>query len=130
MKISTAIVCVDDDPSVLDSLWIQLEHNFGNEHLIESAESGAEALEVIAHLSEQGIEVRLLVADWLMPHMSGGELLKLVHASYSNIPAIVLSGQADIDSIDSLMQAGVVKAFIMKPWDEAELVNAIRQELP
>lgn len=126
---TTAILCVDDDPSVLDSLWIQLERNFGGRHLIESAESALEGLEVIAHLSEQGIGVLIIVSDWLMPGMSGGEFVERVKELYPDMRAIVLSGQADSEKLDDLLSVGLVSALVMKPWDENELVSAINNAL-
>jgi len=126
---TTAILCVDDDPSVLDSLWIQLERNFGSDHLVESAESALEGLEVIDHLSEQGIGVLIIVSDWLMPGMSGGEFIKCVKGLYPDMRAIVLSGHADSEKLDGLLSVGHVSALVMKPWDENELVAAINNAL-
>lgn len=126
---TTAILCVDDDPSVLDSLWIQLERNFGSDHLIESAESALEGLEVIDHLSEQGIGVLIIVSDWLMPGMSGGEFIERVKELYPGMRAIVLSGQADSEKLDALLATGEVASLVMKPWEETELVNAITNAL-
>lgn len=127
---TTAILCVDDDPSVLDSLWIQLERNFGNLHLIESAESALEGLEVIDNLSEQGIGVLIIVSDWLMPGMSGGEFIERVKELYPNMRTIVLSGQADAEKLDDLISVGHVSSLVMKPWDETELVAAINKAMP
>jgi DNA-binding NtrC family response regulator len=126
---TTAILCVDDDPSVLDSLWIQLERNFGSDHLIESAESALEGLEVIDHLSEQGIGVLIIVSDWLMPGMSGGEFIKCVKVLYPDMRAIILSGQADSEKLDDLLRVGHVSSLVMKPWNETELVAAINDAL-
>jgi CheY-like chemotaxis protein len=126
---TTAILCVDDDPFALDSLWIQLERNFGGRHLIESAESALEGLEVIANLSEQGIGVRVIVSDWLMPGMSGGEFIERVKELYPGIQAIVLTGHTDSVKLDNLLSVGHVSTLVMKPWDESELVVAITNTL-
>jgi hypothetical protein len=45
-----AILSVDDERIILDSIKIQIEKNFNNQYLFEYAESAEEALEVIDDL--------------------------------------------------------------------------------
>jgi CheY-like chemotaxis protein len=131
-KQNTAILCVDDDAAVLDSLWIQLERTLGKTHIIESAESGEEGLEVIDHLEQQGIKVILIVTDWLMPDMDGGEFVKQVKEQFGKVPTVVLSGQSDTEQVEQLIELGLVSELVQKPWDEEEIcaaiINAVRQD--
>jgi len=122
---NTAILCVDDDPAVLDSLWIQLERTLGKAHIIESAESGEEGLEVIEHLRQQGISVILIVTDWLMPDMNGGEFVEQVRTDFGHIPTVVLSGQSDTEQVEQLIVQGLVSELVQKPWNEDEICTAI-----
>ena len=41
------IICVDDEPTVLESLKIELKRVLGDSCLIETAEGGEEALDLI-----------------------------------------------------------------------------------
>ena len=50
-----AILSVDDERIILDSIKIQIEKNFNNQYLFEYAESAEEALEVIDDLVAEGI---------------------------------------------------------------------------
>ena len=50
------ILCVDDEKSILDSLQIELEAALGDNYLIETAQSGQEALEVISELVAEDYE--------------------------------------------------------------------------
>ncbi|EDN70168.1 Response regulator receiver [Beggiatoa sp. PS] len=73
------ILCVDDEPFVLESLEIELKRAFGESYDYEFAESAEEALEVIQDLSEDNVEVLLIISDWLMPGIKGDELLIRIH---------------------------------------------------
>jgi adenylate cyclase len=41
------ILCVDDEITVLDALKVELKNVIGNDYLIEIAEGGEEALELL-----------------------------------------------------------------------------------
>ena len=47
MNNKPVIICVDDEPIILESLKIELKKALGEEHLLETAEGGEEALELI-----------------------------------------------------------------------------------
>lgn len=121
-----AILCVDDDSIILDSIKPQLTQNFGNDYIVETAESGEEALEIIDFLSERSINTLLIITDWLMPDMKGDELLTKVHKIFPNIETIMLSGQADKEAIENAFTNANMGAFITKPWDKDDLINKIR----
>ena len=70
-----AILCIDDETIILDSLREQLEKNFGEDFIYETAESAEEAFEIIDELEEDGIEIAIIVCDWLMPGMKGDKFL-------------------------------------------------------
>ncbi|MGB6166951.1 MAG: response regulator, partial [Geitlerinemataceae cyanobacterium] len=95
----TAILCVDDEPTILDSLKIELEGAFGEEYLLEVAESGEEALEVIEELLEDESEIALVISDYIMPDMKGDELLRRIHELSPKTLKIMLTGQADLTAV-------------------------------
>jgi adenylate cyclase len=61
------IICVDDDNTVLKSLKTELQEAVGNAYLIEIAEGGEEALELLEELLLDGYEVPLIISDHIMP---------------------------------------------------------------
>jgi len=80
-----------------------------------SAESGSEALRVLA--SNQ--EIDLVLADFAMPEMSGGEFAKAIRAMRPILPVILMTGYRDLSvRINDLR-------IILKPFTEDDLVNAI-----
>ena len=120
MKKHKAILCVDDEPMILKSLKAELTQTVGNDYLIEIAESGEEALEIIDELSQKGIDTLLVISDWLMPNMKGDELLMTIHQKFPNMAKIMLSGQADTNAIDRVKSIAQ-GAFIAKPWRKEDL---------
>jgi len=64
------ILCVDDEVVILDSLKGELRAAFGSAYGYETADSAAEALELMEELSAEEIPLVVIVSDWLMPGCS------------------------------------------------------------
>jgi CheY-like chemotaxis protein len=47
------ILCVDDEPDILNSLKMQLKNEFKNDYFYELAESGDEALDLLEGFSRR-----------------------------------------------------------------------------
>lgn len=125
MKTKRAILCVDDEKIVLDSLQEQLEARFGDKYAYEIAESVDEAWEVIDGLTEDGYELTLVVTDWLMPKIKGDEFLIDVHARYPQTIKIMLTGQADPEAIKNAFDNAALYAYLKKPWKADEILTKI-----
>ena len=125
MKRKQAILCVDDDLLVLTSLKSQINRIFANQFIIELAESGVEALEVLDFLQEEGVETLLIISDWLMPNMKGDEFLIQAHKKFPKVSKIMLSGQADESAIQNAYDNADMSAFISKPWKEEDIKEKI-----
>jgi CheY-like chemotaxis protein len=124
-----AILCVDDEPIVLKSLRDQISRNFGNKYACEIASSVDEAWEVIADLYDEGVQVLLIVSDWLMPGVKGDQFLIEVHQKFPDIVTILLTGQADEAAITRTRSEANLYACLSKPWSEEELLNTIEVSL-
>lgn len=124
-----AIVCVDDEVIILESLGEQIENIFGDEFIYESAENAEEGMEVIDELYTEQIDVLIIVSDWLMPGKKGDEFLIDVHKKYPNIVTVLLTGQADKSAIENAVKNAELYAFINKPWTAEELETVIRNGL-
>jgi signal transduction histidine kinase/FixJ family two-component response regulator len=115
------VICVDDEPTVLDSLKIELRRVLGDQCLIETAEGAAEALELLAELQQEHYEVAVVVADYIMPGVRGDELLKQVHVRSPATLTIMLSGQADVEAVGSAIHHAKLYRYLSKPWQAADL---------
>jgi len=110
------ILLVDDDPSVRD-VTAQMLRRLGFE--VTEAESGAHALHLLT-----SVEVDLLLADFAMPGMNGGELARVVAVQQPQLPIVFISGYAELDSV-GLGDSPVIQ----KPFTEEQLVRKILQAL-
>lgn len=121
----SAIICVDDEVTILDSLKKQLKRKFGDRFIYEVAESAAEAWELIEELNEDGIEVIVIVSDWLMPGTKGDEFLISIHQKFPEVIKVMLTGQVDNMAIKRAKKEANLHACLYKPWTEEELTKII-----
>ncbi|MEB3283377.1 MAG: response regulator [Lyngbya sp.] len=124
-----AILCVDDEAIILESLKEQLKRRFGSQYLYEMAESVEEAWEIIEELKEDEIEILMIISDWLMPETKGDEFLIKVHEKYPQIVTVMLTGQADNLAVIRAQENANLYCCLYKPWSEEELVNIISSAL-
>jgi signal transduction histidine kinase len=124
-----AIICVDDEGVVLESLKEQLKRNLGKNYVIEVAETGEEALDIIAELQEDEIDVALVISDQIMPGMKGDELLTQIHRRNPGIVKILLTGQANAEAVGNAVNQANLYRYIAKPWEETDLSLTVNEAL-
>lgn len=127
--LNSAILCVDDEAVILDSLKEQLKRRFGDRYIYEVAESAQEAWEVIEELQMDEVNIIVIVSDWLMPGIKGDEFLAQIHQKFPNVVTIMLTGQADEEAIDRARQQANLYACLHKPWTEEDLARTISAAL-
>lgn len=66
----------------------------------------------------------IILTDIKMPVMNGIELIRKVHEKYPDIEFAVLSGYGEYEFTSQAMEEGV-KHYILKPCDEAKVVEVI-----
>lgn len=113
------LLLVDDEPGVLSSLKRLLRRE--NYHIL-TANSGQEALSLLA-LHPIGV----ILTDQRMPGMSGSELLARVRTIHPKTVRMVLSGHTGLDSLTEAINQGEIYKYITKPWDDAKLLETIRE---
>ncbi len=124
-----AILCVDDEAIILESLKEQLKRKFGSTYLYEVAESVSEAWEIIEDLVIDKIEILIIISDWLMPEIKGDEFLIAVHQRFPQVVTVMLTGQADELAIKRATEQANLYRCLYKPWNEDELVEVISSAL-
>ncbi len=111
-----SILLVDDDEAVratTAALLVDLGHN------VELAVDGASMLHL---LQEDGRSYDLIITDYAMPLMSGGEAMLQARELKPGIPAIIVSGYAEAEAIEK-KPAGV--HVLGKPFSADEMIRAI-----
>lgn len=118
MKNSIKILIVDDDLIVRDSMgnWLQEEG-----YLVDTIDNGHDALEKIKTDSYD-----LAVVDIKMPGMDGIELLKLSKEIYPDLPILVMTAYASVDTAVQAMKDGAFD-YIVKPFDPESVSQVIER---
>jgi diguanylate cyclase (GGDEF)-like protein len=112
------LLLVDDEAGVLAALKRLLRRE---NYRVLTAESGEAALALLAEH-----EVGVILTDQRMPGMSGTEFLARARAMHPRAVRMVLSGYTGLDSVTEAINRGEIFKFLTKPWDETELLDAIR----
>ena len=115
------VLCVDDEPRVLEAI----EQNLAFDFEIRTATSGAAALELL----EQHPGCGVVVSDMRMPAMNGAELLARVREVSPRTTRVLLTGQASLDAAITAVNEGGIYRFLIKPCPIDLLSRAITDSL-
>ena len=109
------VLIVEDDPGVREALAFILEDRY--ELLLASG--GEEALALVVR---QPID--LILVDWLLPDMSGTDLVRALRTTFPELPVITMSGlRADTTAREALAAGATL--HIPKPLEVRELIDRI-----
>lgn len=118
---SDAILCVDDDASILEGFRRQLRRDF----TLETAVGPQEGLKIL----EGRGPFAVVVSDLQMPGMNGIQFLSRVREHAPDTIRILLTGNADLQaSIDAINQ-GQIFRFLTKPCTSEALANSLKAGL-
>ncbi|MBT3437912.1 MAG: response regulator [Oceanospirillaceae bacterium] len=123
-KVFSALI-VDDDEINLEILSDYLE---AAGLAVMTVPDGESAVEV---LSNDDYEFDVMFLDWMMPGISGLDVLKHVRASSKNasLPIIMQTAKAsDLERREGL-EAGA-DFYLSKPFDEGSFLSALQTTMP
>ncbi|UCC79441.1 MAG: response regulator [Candidatus Zixiibacteriota bacterium] len=112
------ILVVDDEQIVLDSIKKHLKKENCVVHGTLTAQDGLDRL--------AEIEVDIVLTDLMMPEIDGLELMKLIKARYPDMPVIMITGYATINSALQATQLGAFD-YVAKPFSKTELLRVIER---
>jgi CheY-like chemotaxis protein len=118
--VSTAralILCVDDEPRVLEGLKSTLHKDFD----VATAASGVEGLEVL----KQKAGVAVVISDMRMPGMDGAAFLTKVRTLWPDSTRLLLTGEPSRDAAIAAVNEGQIFRFLTKPCAPAKLIAAV-----
>lgn len=119
------ILIADDQPDLLDALKLLLK---GQGIEIDTATSPEAA---VAALESRPFDLVLMDLNYTGDTTSGREgidLLARVQALDRLLPVVVMTGWGSVDLAVEAMRRGV-RDFVQKPWDNAQLLATLKQEI-
>lgn len=115
------ILCVDDEPMVLEGLALTLGRGFD----VLTATSGAAALALL----EANRACPVVISDMRMPKMDGATFLGYARELAPDSVRMLLTGQADINAAIAAINEGRIFRFLTKPCASATLRAAVAAAL-
>jgi signal transduction histidine kinase/ActR/RegA family two-component response regulator len=112
------ILIVEDDDFVRASMVSSLE---ALGHHVTQAADGEAGLAAL-----QRTRPELLITDYLMPGMTGADLMVRTRAMFPGLPMIIATGYADMKAIEQVLGDDIV---LRKPFQLAELAVSVGQAL-
>jgi len=116
------ILIVDDQRDIVRLLHSSLQ-TLGHELELMDAPSGEEALLVASQH-----RVSLLIADYLLPGISGVELMRKIKVRNPELKTIFISGYNERKAREEMLQAGGVAIFD-KPIPMADFLDAVERSI-
>ena len=110
------ILLVEDDPIQLELAQSWLE---GNGHLVVGATSGSAALKA---LERDSFDVAIF--DWMVPDVSGQELLRWVRTRQKRLPVMFATSRDDEVEIATVLNLGA-DDYVVKPLRRLEFVARV-----
>jgi len=114
------ILVVDDEEAILESLEMTLE----GDYRVFTATTGAAALEIL-----EREEIALIIADQVMPGMTGVEFLEQAIERNPQAIRMMLTGYADLSSLVRAINSGHIYRYLPKPWEPEELRLNVKRAL-
>jgi DNA-binding NtrC family response regulator len=112
-----SILCVDDEPRVLDGLRLTLRRGFE----VLTATSGAEGLAMLKRMAGAAA----VISDMRMPGMDGAAFLTQVKDQWPDSTRLLLTGETGRDAAIAAVNEGQIFRFLTKPCAPENLVAAV-----
>ncbi|NJC74220.1 response regulator [Planosporangium thailandense] len=111
----TRILCLDDEPYVLDGLRRYLRASYQ----VLTTTQPQEALDLLGAAADEPVAV--VVSDMRMPQMTGVDVLERARQISPDTTRVLLTGDADLHSAVAAINQGHVFRFMLKPCPSDDL---------
>jgi len=118
MEQTINILVVDDEQIVLDSI---MKHLRRESYTVHTSLSVQDALLMIDQT-----DYDMVLTDLMMPHIDGLEFMKMIKSRFPNMPVIMITGYATINTALQATQLGAFD-YVAKPFSKMELKEVIKR---
>jgi DNA-binding response OmpR family regulator len=120
MATNDTILVIDDEVKLARSLALILQRAG---YVVTTASSAAQGLELL-----QAGAYDLVFLDIKMPDISGIQLLPQIRALYADMPVLMLTAHASLDSAIEAVRAGA-RDYLLKPIDPEAILARVKKIL-
>jgi DNA-binding response OmpR family regulator len=113
------VLLVEDEPDLGKAIERTLKQE---KYIVDWALDGSEAWE---YLDSQWTQYNLAIFDWLLPGLSGLELLRRLRAKPNALPVLMLTAKDRMEDKVAGLDAGA-DDYLVKPFGMAELLARLR----
>lgn len=113
------VLLVEDEPDLGKAIKQRLKQE---KYVVDWVLDGTEAWE---YLENQWTQYTLAIFDWLLPGLSGLELLRRLRARHSTLPVLMLTAKDQMEDKVAGLDAGA-DDYLVKPFGVAELLARLR----
>ena len=111
------LLFAEDDPDLRRAVRALLEHAL---YTVDEADNGLDALDMARENTYDG-----LILDWMMPGLSGVEVLRKLREAGKATPCLMLTARDSVEDRVTGLDAGA-DDYLPKPFSTAELLARIR----
>jgi response regulator RpfG family c-di-GMP phosphodiesterase len=111
------VLCVDDDPQVLDGLVFSLRPRY----LVFTASNGVEGLQRV----DKDGPFAVVISDMQIPLLNGALFLAYVRQRAPDTVRVLLTGHAELEAAVAAINTGHVFRYLAKPCPAAQLITAV-----
>jgi len=129
MSLPKLKVLVIDDSHVMRKVVINMIKLLPNYEVeIFDAENGIQAEQILQDNWLHESPIQLIVSDWMMPEMSGVELLEKIRGvdHFKEVPVVMLTAETYNSQMARCIELGVY-GYITKPFTQEELLSVIEK---
>ncbi|UFS71931.1 sigma-54 dependent transcriptional regulator [Geomonas sp. RF6] len=116
-----AVLFVDDDADFLNEIrFVLLSNKLCNVVTLTDSSKVLSELESAPY--------SIVFMDWIMPGLSGADLLPVITQRFPSLPVIIMTGVNDVDTAVTCMKQGALD-YVTKPLDSSRLLSCINSAL-
>lgn len=120
MPLRDSILIVDDEPKLARSLSLLLQRS---DYVVTTAPDAASALQLL-----QAGAYDLVFLDIRLPDQSGIQLLPQIHSLYPDMPVVMLTAHATLDTAIGAVRAGA-RDYLLKPINPEDILARTKKIL-
>lgn len=119
-KRSITVMIIEDD-EVAAKIYEQFTHKLDDFHVVATASSGEQALELLQIFTPQ-----LILLDVFLPDVNGIELLWEIRKKYRGIDVILITAANDTETVSEAIRGGAF-GYLIKPIIIDKLLSTLKQ---